>query len=271
MTDLWSGLLPRVSEELTFTTTVPSRPDGSPRTFGGHLSSIAVAAACNSAPGLQPHSVHSMFLRPAASTVPIDGVVRVIKDGRQFSQRRVELDQNGRRIFEGTVSLQAPRDDAPEPEPLPSPVGAFPTAEECEGIPMPFPSSSTDEWYEQRMAVEQPLAFWARAIADLPRNPIAFAAAIAGMSDIGLVRAANPGAAAGFSDEYGQPHGVTIEHSLWFHRLPVADDWHLVITDGAESEAGRALARARMWNRDGLLCATFVQDVLSYPQSRGKE
>ena len=266
MTDLWSGLLPRVGEDLTFTTTVPSRPDGSPRTFGGHLSSIAVAAACSSAPGLAPHSVHSMYLRAAASTVPIEGVVRVIKDGRQFSQRRVELDQNGRRVFEATISLQSPRNDAPEPLALPSPVSSAPTAEDSFGNPMPFPSSSTDEWYEQRLVQEEPLIFWARAIADLPQNLVAFYAAIAGMSDIGLVRAANPRAARGFSDQYGQPRGVTLEHSLWFHRMPTASDWHLVVTDGVESEAGRALARGRMWDSRGVLCASFVQDVLSHPQ-----
>jgi len=267
VSDLWSPLLPTVREDLSFTTTVPSRPDGSPRTFGGHLSSIAVAAACSSAPGCSPHSVHSMFLRPAASTVPIDGAVRVIRDGRQFSQRRVELDQGGRRVFEATVSLQAPRDDAPEPLPLPSPVEGVPTAEESAGRGMPFPSTSTDEWYEQRLVAEDPLVFWARAIAGLPRNPVACYAAIAGMTDIGLVRAASPRAAAGVSDEYGQPRGVTLEHSLWFHRLPQADDWLLLVTDGAESEAGRALARGRVWNAAGELCATYVQDVLSHPHA----
>src|SRR5690606_37321017 len=120
MTDLWTPLLPRLDAAGSFVVTPPFPATGSPRVYGGHLITTALAAACESAPGYLPHSVHALFLRPTASGEPVDGVVRVVKDGRQFSQRRVELSQHGKAVFEATVSLQAPRDGAPAPEAIPS-------------------------------------------------------------------------------------------------------------------------------------------------------
>jgi acyl-CoA thioesterase-2 len=266
VTDFWAALLPQLREDLTFETTLAERVDGSPRTFGGNLSAIALTAASRSTPGKLPHSMHSMFLRPATTRLPLTGAVRVIRDGRQFAQRRVELDQGGKRVFEATLSLQGAGADVSAPAPAGSPVAGVPTPEQSLGKPMPFSSASTADLFEQRLITEQTLQFWARAINDLPDDPIAHYAAVASMTDIGLVRAANPSAAEANTDEYGQPFGVTLEHSLWFHRQPTATDWALLKAVGIESDRGRSLARGEMWSLDGRQIATYVQDVLAHPQ-----
>ncbi|MCU1513629.1 MAG: tesB [Microbacteriaceae bacterium] len=266
MTDFWAAMLPQLSEDLTFETTLVERVDGSPRTFGGNLSAIALTAAIRSTPGMLPHSLHSMFLRPATTRLPLTGTVRVIRDGRQFAQRRVELDQGGRRVFEATISLQGARADAQPSASGISPVTGSPSPEQSSGRQMPFSSASTADLFEQRLVTEQPLRFWARAINGLPDDPVAHYAAVASMTDIGLVRAASPGAAERNTDEYGQPLGVTLEHSLWFHLQPTATEWALLVAVGIESDRGRSLARGEMWSLDGRHVATYVQDVLAHPQ-----
>jgi acyl-CoA thioesterase-2 len=58
---------------------------------------------------------------------------------------------------------------------------------------------------------------------------------------------------------------VTLDHSLWWHRRARADEWLLVTATSSTESSGRAYARGEMVTRDGLLVASFAQDVLFAP------
>jgi len=265
MDDLWTPLFPAVDAAGEFTVTPPFPETGSPRVYGGHLIATALTAACETSPGYLPHSVHALFLRPTASGEPVDGVVHTIKDGRQFSQRRVELSQNGKAVFDATVSLQAVRDDAPEPDQIASALPAHPSADEVEGHATPFLSLSTDLWFEQRGVSASPMILWVKAVDAAPRGAAAEHAIVAAMTDTGLVYAADPVAAEATADGYGMVRAVTLAHSVWFHRAPAVDEWVLLVADPVSSEGGRALARGRAWAEDGRLIASYAQEVLVHP------
>ena len=65
--------------------------------FGGQVAAQAVVAATRSVESqFVLHSLHSYFLRPGDTTVPIVYDVERIRDGRSFVTRRVSARQHGR-------------------------------------------------------------------------------------------------------------------------------------------------------------------------------
>ena len=70
------------------------------RVFGGQVAGQSlVAGARTVSPPLSVHSLHSYFLRPGDTAVPIVYDVERIRDGRSFSTRRVVARQHGRPIY----------------------------------------------------------------------------------------------------------------------------------------------------------------------------
>ena len=60
-------------------------------------------------PAFVVHSLHSYFLRPGDTAVPIVYDVERLRDGRSFATRRVVARQHGRPIYYLTASFQRPR------------------------------------------------------------------------------------------------------------------------------------------------------------------
>ncbi|MBL0709980.1 MAG: thioesterase family protein, partial [Colwellia sp.] len=66
------------------------------------------------------------------------------------------------------------------------------------------------------------------------------------------------------------PHGVshwqpnfqiaTIDHSMWFHRPFSFDDWLLYAMDSPSASNGRGLVRGKIYNRQGDLVASTMQE-----------
>ena len=56
------------------------------------------------------HSLHTYFLRPGDTAVPIVYDVERMRDGRSFSTRRIVARQHGRPIYFMTASFQVPED-----------------------------------------------------------------------------------------------------------------------------------------------------------------
>ena len=96
------------------------------RVFGGQVAAQSLVAGARTVePPLSVHSLHSYFLRPGDTAVPIVYDVERIRDGRSFSTRRVVARQHGRPIYFMTASFQVPEDgfehqdampDVPAPE-----------------------------------------------------------------------------------------------------------------------------------------------------------
>ena len=102
------------------------------RVFGGQVLAQSLVAAVRTVP--EPfacHSLHSYFLRPGDTKVPIIYDVEAIRDGRSFCTRRVAARQHGRPIFFLTANFQVPEKGLEHQDVMPE----VPSPEECAPTP----------------------------------------------------------------------------------------------------------------------------------------
>src|SRR5215203_7148164 len=79
------------------------------RVFGGQVAAQALIAGIRTVPeDRHVHSLHSYFLRPGDTAVPIIYDVERLRDGRSFVTRRVSARQHGRPIYYMTANFQVP-------------------------------------------------------------------------------------------------------------------------------------------------------------------
>ena len=77
------------------------------RVFGGQVAAQALVAGTRTVdPEFVVHSLHSYFLLPGDTAVPIVYDVERLRDGRSFATRRVVARQHGRPIYFQTASFQ---------------------------------------------------------------------------------------------------------------------------------------------------------------------
>ena len=65
------------------------------------------------------HSLHSYFLRPGDTSIPIIYDVEDLRDGRSFATRRVVARQHGRPIYYQTANFQKPEDGLEHQDAMP--------------------------------------------------------------------------------------------------------------------------------------------------------
>ncbi|MET0998194.1 MAG: acyl-CoA thioesterase domain-containing protein, partial [Marmoricola sp.] len=101
------------------------------RVFGGQVAAHALVAANRTVPDrYQVHSLHSYFLRPGDTSVPIVYDVDTVREGRSFATRRVLARQHGRPIFAMTLNFQIPEDGLDHQDPMPE----VPDPEDCPSL-----------------------------------------------------------------------------------------------------------------------------------------
>lgn len=247
------------------------------RVFGGQVAGQALIAACRSAdPAFELHSLHSLFLRPGDTRVPIIYQVHRIRDGRSFETRRVVALQNGREIYSQTCSFQKPEPGFDHSDSMPE-VGAPES-----GMPLVDLAARNEEdlrqWQHEWAGLDMrhlgitgmgldadphraaQARLWVRVDGDLPTDPVIQKAAFTYASDLTLIGAALV------------PHGITInskklqpaslDHTIWFHRPLRADHWWLYDQESPSASGGRGLALARVFSQSGELVATVAQEGL---------
>jgi acyl-CoA thioesterase-2 len=246
------------------------------RVFGGQVLAQSLVAAVRTVPGhFACHSLHSYFLRPGDTKVPIIYDVDTIRDGRSFATRRVAARQHGRPIFFLTANFQIPEQGLEHQDPMPS----VPSPEDCRPAIDRGSDGANREWLREWSALDvRPIAdsraggtldashhparsqWWIRASGDLPDDPVTQLAAFTYASDMTLLVAALV------------PHGLfiqspgmqaaSLDHSMWFHRPFRADEWWLYDQASPSASGGRGLALARVFSQDGQLVATVAQEGL---------
>nr|WP_205709008.1 acyl-CoA thioesterase II [Kineococcus siccus] len=254
--------------------TGPNLPQWRPRLFGGQvLGQVAVAAGRTVEPERALHSLHAYFLRPGDPAVTVEFAVERLRDGRSFSSRRVQALQNGVPILSGIASFQVPADgldhagsapDVPGPEELRSDADVL---------------AEVDHPGARRIASSRPIeirhvdppvylvadpsraatqAVWLRVPGPLPADPLLHRAALAYASDFTVLEPvlrrhglpwSTPGASV-----------ASLDHAMWWHREARADEWVLFVGDTPSASGARALATARMFDRQGRLVATVAQE-----------
>lgn len=239
------------------------------RVFGGQVLGQALMAAGRSVPdGRTVHSLHGYFLRLGDPAVPIAYVVERVRDGGSFTTRRVVARQHGRAIFQVSASFQVvepgldhqdPAPEVPGPEELLSLVELAGAGRPA--YPEPQEWAAIDVRPIDRVSAAAPgLQVWLRAAAPLPDDPLLHAAVLAYASDMTLLAVA------------AVPHDVTlrdprlftasIDHAMWFHRPFRADQFLLHDEVSPSASGGRGTGYGRVFDLQGRLVATAVQEGL---------
>jgi len=245
------------------------------RVFGGQVLAQSLVAAIRTVP--EPfacHSLHSYFLRPGDTKVPIIYDVESIRDGRSFCTRRVAGRQHGRPIFYLTANFQVPEAGLEHQDRMPD----VPGPDECAPIRARH-NLDGEDWLREWAALEvRPVAdsgptgtldatdhparsqYWIRASEPLPDDPLIQLATFTYASDMTLLS----GTLVPHEPAIGSPEmqAASLDHSIWFHRSFRADEWWLYDQVSPSAAAGRGFAIARVFSQDGLLVASVAQEGL---------
>lgn len=261
------------------------------RVFGGQVAAQALFAAMRTVDDdLVAHSLHSYFLRPGDTAVPIVYDVESIRDGRSFATRRVVARQHGREIFFLTASFQRPEEGFEHqdlmPDVHPPEMGlSFHDlmkargSEESEAFSKEWAALDVRYLGNSARGLEpDPLhparaQLWIRVNGDLSDDPREHLAVFTYATDMTLLGCAMV------------PHGMSLtapgmlpaslDHAVWFHRPFRADQWWLYDQVSPSAQGGRGLSLGRVFAEDGTLVATVAQEGLirfdASRQARGDE
>jgi acyl-CoA thioesterase-2 len=223
------------------------------------------------------HSLHSYFLLPGDTAVPIVYDVEQLRDGRSFATRRVVARQHGRAIFFLTASFQVEEEgfdhqdtmpEVPPPDEGVALVDLVRAGGEEQGERFAREWSALDVRYvgvSGRGLPDDPerparARLWIRVNGPLSDDPVEHLAAFTYASDLTLLGVSLV------------PHGVTIgspglqpaslDHAMWFHRPFRADEWWLYDQHSPAAQGARGLAMARVWRQDGQLVSSVAQEGL---------
>lgn len=262
-TDLYRGTQPETTRQ---------------RVFGGQVAAQALVAGARSVdPAYELHSLHSYFLRPGDTRVPIIYDVERIRDGRSFATRRVVARQHGRGIYYLTANYQraeAGLDHQDVMPDVPGPDAGFPmsalarASSETAGADWEREWSALDirhlgtsaQGLEPDPAHPAQARLWVRVDGDLGDDPVTQLAAFTYASDLTLLGAALVPHDINIASPRLQP--ASLDHTIWFHRPFRADRWWLYDQVSPSASGGRGLALARVFTQDGTLVATVAQEGL---------
>jgi acyl-CoA thioesterase-2 len=250
------------------------------RVFGGQVAAQALRAACETVDdGLHVHSLHSYFLRPGDTAVPIVYDVERIRDGRSFSTRRTSARQHGKPIFYLTASFQVGESGLEHQDTMPD----VPAPENCpsvaELVSRAIGRDDLSAWEREWAALDVRYAgdsrpggalendsepartqIWLKAAGPVPDDPVLNTCVLTYASDLTLLGVSLV------------PHGLMImspkiqpaslDHSMWFHRPFRADQWMLYDQHSPSASGGRGFTTGRVFSRTGSLIASVAQEGL---------
>ena len=248
------------------------------RVFGGQVAAQAVVAATRSVEDqFVLHSLHSYFLRPGDTTVPIVYDVERIRDGRSFATRRVSARQHGRPIYYLTANFQIPEPGLEHQDPMPDvvpPEQGMPLVELARERGPEAAEHWEREWAAMdirhvgvtgRGIAEDPdhaarARLWIKVDGPISDDPTLQTAAFTYASDLTLLGAALVPHGIHIASPRLQP--ASLDHTIWFHKPFRVDDWWLYDQFSPFAGGGRGLALARVFSRSGELVATVAQEGL---------
>ena len=259
---------------------------GLPRVFGGQVLGQALNAAVRTVdPERRPHSLHAYFLRPGDLTRPIIYEVDPIRDGRSFSTRRVVAKQNGKAIFNASMSFQIAEDGLDHqidmPDGIVGPENILPDIEHVKQLAEKDPSISVETLNRRSLLfntsvvesrtpdlhkVVKPgeydpeFGFWFKFHDDIGEDPITHRTLLAFISDKALMSVGM------------MPHiwnrdthrmiGASLDHAMWFHSEIRVNQWIYYHIDSPRSARARDFGRGSFYTQSGELIASTAQEGL---------
>lgn len=260
-----------------------SPKEGWQRVYGGQVIGQALVAASRTVDeDRYPHSLHGYFLRPGDTSAPILYVVDRIRDGTSFTTRRVVAVQQGRAIFNMSISFQVDEDgldhqfDAPAvpaPDDLDDEITLRQRMAERMGERLPVeyrehflrerpievrPIDPVDLFNPEPHPPEQ--ICWMRIRDRLPDDRRLHQCVLAYLSDWTLLDTSTLPHAVSFTQDNLQM--ASLDHAMWFHRPFRADDWLLYVQDSPSAAGARGFNRGLIFDRNGALVASVAQEGL---------
>ena len=248
--------------------------------FGGQVIGQALSAAKQTVDEDRSlHSFHCYFLRPGNAHLPIVYEVDKARDGRSFTTRRVVAIQKGKPIFNIALSFQLKESgfehQYPDIPDVPGPEGLTSELELTRQIAHLIPERSRDKLTCDRPIELRPVRIpdfikpeplppvrhiWLKANGKLPDDLRVHKYLLAYASDFSFVTTSlNPHAV-----NFWQPdmQVASIDHAMWFHRDFRMDDWLLYSMESPTAGGARGMARGQIFDRQGHLVASTVQEGL---------
>jgi acyl-CoA thioesterase-2 len=260
----------------TFVGTGPRYPWGG--LYGGQIVAQALRAAANTVETeFEPHSIRAYFIRPGDHAEPVRYEVDRIRNGRSFNTRRVVARQAIGAILNAECSFQRPE------ESLAFQTIEMPDVPQMDGVENSSFSPHFDRRFVEPRAQNQVdrdgagrVIAWMRVTDELPADEhdddrFMQQCWLAYLSDdlaSDTVRAAHTEQR--IDADGPRFSGISLDHTIWFHRPFRADEWHLHDFSCHHFTGSRGLAVAHIFRPDGEHVATVTQEVLLRPErSRG--
>jgi acyl-CoA thioesterase-2 len=250
------------------------------RVFGGQVAGQALVAGARTVDADRTvHSLHSYFLLPGDTAVPIVYDVERIRDGRSFSTRRVVARQHGRAIYYMTASFQTGEEGLEHQDLMPT-VSSPAESVDVGELLSRRAAERAEEWRREWAALElrwvgdsrhgggdlptdehpAQSRLWMRVNGDLGDDPLLHRAALTYASDLTLLGSALVPHGMQVADP--QLQSASLDHTVWFHRPFRADAWLLYDQVSPTATGARGLALGRLFTQDGVLVATVAQEGL---------
>lgn len=249
------------------------------RVFGGQVAAQALVAGVRTVdPGREVHSLHSYFLLPGDTAVPIVYDVERIRDGRSFSTRRIVARQHGRAIYFMTASFQEPEDGFEHQDVMPEVPAPEDSVDLAEILRRRSPENAEQlvrEWAALELRYigdsrpggalpndEHPsqARLWIRVNGPIGADPLVHRAAFTYASDLTLLGSTL--VPHGMQVASPKMQSASLDHTIWFHRPFRADQWLLYDQVSPSAGGARGLAFARVFTEAGVLVASVAQEGL---------
>lgn len=233
--------------------------------YGGQIVAQALRAAASSVESdFVAHSMRAYFIRRGDHNEPVRYEVDRIRNGRTFVTRRVVARQATGAILNCEASFQ-----------IPEMTRNLQTVFMPEGLPAPddLPDSTWSPAFDRRSIPRSALsetghlgagrsAAWMRLSAALGDDGVLHRCWLAYLSD-DLPTDAVEWALGDGDTRHSPGYSASLDHTIWFHRQPRVDQWHLHDFTCLGFVGGRGLALGQIFSADGQHVATVAQEVLS--------
>ena len=250
------------------------------RVFGGQVLGQALHAAYQTVPEDRfAHSMHGYFILAGDVEKPIDYEVDLIRDGGSFTTRRVVAKQDGRAIFNMAASFQLQQEGFDHQITMPNVLPPDVLLNDYDQIrhfresqpelykrltiihPNAIEFRPVENFYKSGAAPNRPYRhvwFKSREKCDLSL-PMQHQL-LAYSSDYNLLTTA----AVPHLDKAlrSKIFFASLDHAIWFHRDFKIDEWLLYATDSPSAGGSRGFSRGSVFDQQGKLIASVVQEGL---------
>ncbi|KAG0262595.1 Acyl-CoA thioesterase 8 [Actinomortierella ambigua] len=268
-------------------------PMGGRGVFGGQVVGQALVAATKTVSSdYSVHSLHSYFLLPGDSTLPILYEVNRVRDGKSYCTRTVTAKQRGKAIFTCTASYQVPRPNALSHQyPMPDVPHHSTLSSQEELIQAMLQNPKVPENFQDmlKLRLDEPIALefkdtrkhtlrditeppvrtqqtmWIKAKGSLGNDLALHQCVVAYGSDHNLLNTVPLAYGSTWftpksSDKPRIGMMASLDHSMWFHCPFRADEWMLYVCESPRSGCDRGLAFGRIYKEDGTLAVSVAQE-----------